>query len=385
MAKTIEQYTTSDELTVSIPVTDSSGNLLDNAGKYSIYRITNMDTDASVLVYTGKVYADGHAGVADDTVDIDIMPVIRNTVSPYVQLLDDNFANADYADSSISFYQSNVYKVSSDTSTYYAVKYDYSEYISSDYGYNSTLVDGYSHLLNSFNGDHVYAGMMVNMTNFVSRQHFSSDTNDAIRFKMIYYYPDKTTYMVNYGLQRFASWVNWFTPVMRQYNNMYPVGVEFIVEGVKADSIVYQESSGYKRLLDCMDTGTCVLYYVNERGAVDYVICDMVNKTTVNATRNQITKYCTKAQPAKRGLFSYSTQVYESYELNTDVMTDIESENMKGLMQSNYTWMWYFNGMRWVLQAVELTDTSMVVKKFKTHKIYNYTFKCRQSITKTIQ
>ena len=138
---------------------------------------------------------------------------------------------------------------------------------------------------------------------------------------------------------------------------------------------------------NCAPENTVILYYVDENGALAWLICDGKNTVTRNISRAQITHEnnndCEDAY--KFGLDNYGIETYDAYTLNTGYLTDIESRRAQFLFQSPKVWLYELNsfGTEYTfIKAAVLTDTSVAIKNKKSNgNLFNYTIKCRTSNT----
>ena len=136
---------------------------------------------------------------------------------------------------------------------------------------------------------------------------------------------------------------------------------------------------------NCAPENTVILYYVDEDGALAWLICDGKNTVTRNISRAQITHENSNdyEDAYKFGLDNYSIETYDAYTLNTGYLTDIESRRAQFLFQSPKVWLYELNrfGTEYVyVKAAVLTDKSVEIKNKKSNgNLFNYTIKCRTS------
>ena len=138
---------------------------------------------------------------------------------------------------------------------------------------------------------------------------------------------------------------------------------------------------------NCTPENTVILYYVDENGALAWLICDGKNTVTRNISRAQITHENSndKDDAYKFGLDNYGIETYDAYTLNTGYLTDIESRRVQFLFQSPKVWLYELNsfGTEYTyVKAAVLTDKSVEIKNKKSSgNLFNYTIKCRTSNT----
>lgn len=138
---------------------------------------------------------------------------------------------------------------------------------------------------------------------------------------------------------------------------------------------------------NCAPENTVILYYVDENGALAWLICDGKNTVTRNISRAQITHENSNddEDAYKFGLDNYGIETYDAYTLNTGYLTDIESRRAQFLFQSPKVWLYELNsfGTEYkFIKAAVLTDKSVEIKNKKSSgNLFNYTIKCRTSNT----
>lgn len=138
---------------------------------------------------------------------------------------------------------------------------------------------------------------------------------------------------------------------------------------------------------NCNPENTVILYYVDENGALAWLICDGKNTVTRNISRAQITHENSNdiEDAYKFGLDNYGIETYDAYTLNTGYLTDIESCRAQFLFQSPKVWLYELNsfGTEYnFVKAAVLTDKSVEIKNKKSSgNLFNYTIKCRTSNT----
>ena len=136
---------------------------------------------------------------------------------------------------------------------------------------------------------------------------------------------------------------------------------------------------------NCAPENTVILYYVDENGALAWLICDGKNTVTRNISRAQITHENSNddEDAYKFGLDNYGIETYDAYTLNTGYLTDIESRRVQFLFQSPKVWLYELNsfGTEYTfIKAAVLTDKSVEIKNKKSNgNLFNYTIKCRTS------
>lgn len=138
---------------------------------------------------------------------------------------------------------------------------------------------------------------------------------------------------------------------------------------------------------NCTPENTVILYYVDENGALAWLICDGKNTVTRNVSRAQITHENSNdyGDEYKFGLDNYGLETYDAYTLNTGYLTDIESRRAQFLFQSPKVWLYELNSLGTeytFIKAAVLTDKSVEIKNKKSNgNLFNYTIKCRTSNT----
>ena len=132
----------------------------------------------------------------------------------------------------------------------------------------------------------------------------------------------------------------------------------------------------------CVPDNTVTLYFINKEGGLCWCHFDGNNTVTNNVARTQITHKNNWSTPAKFGIDNYHISNYKSYELNTDWLTDFQSEKIQDLFCSPKVWMYDYATDKF--KSVIITDNSSTIKKYKNNKLFNYTVKCRESMTENI-
>lgn len=135
-------------------------------------------------------------------------------------------------------------------------------------------------------------------------------------------------------------------------------------------------------LMFCVPDNTYILYYLNTFGAIDYIICDKKNTVEYNEDRHSMTRYANINDRTKHGKIDYLMNQTIKYKLNTDIMSDEQSQKMYRLFNSPYVWIYDFDKNR--MESVNIVDKSLKIKKFETDRVYNYTITVESSQTFTI-
>lgn len=157
--------------------------------------------------------------------------------------------------------------------------------------------------------------------------------------------------------------------IMKKVNNAF-----------RENNYVYYRISGkgnitkkYKTM-PCRPDNLITLYYINKQGGLCWVHCDMKNIISNNIKRNQI--------EVNEGIRNYNIQNYKSYVLNTNFLTDEQSEQIQDLFISPKVWL--FDYISETPYPVVITDTKSTIKNRMNDKMFNYTINCRDAQTENI-
>lgn len=373
----IEQYYTGEPLFIYVPqVTSKNDDLHLEDGVYTVYELLDEETQELKKVFTGKVYVDPEwITSAERSAKVDIMPVIRNSVNPGLDTISDFFESQKpyFEDTKTDKIFNHIFVVAfgeansngnilSDITTdhfMYYVHYNYTGRTRSD----DTKYFDQPEYINTRYNDYLYYGDKVSIDYFVPAKNLYTTSQPE---GVVWTYPNGEIETVRYNV----STTNYRLKIdidrykVMNGERMYPTHV--LIRD-KEYPILY-----------CRPQDSVTLWFIANNGALDFIYCDLVCQRTVNADRTQMTKYATIANKTQFGKFNYSTEIYESYELNTQIMSDELSKKMKNLFTTNYVWLQDSEG---ILHSVVLTEKSLTIKKRQTHKIFNYTIKCEDSQT----
>lgn len=373
----IKQYYTGEPLFIYVPqVTLKNSNLHLEDGVYTVYELLDEETKELKKVFTGKVYVDPEwITSAERSAKVDIMPVIRNSVNPGLDTIYDFFDSQKpyFADTKtdkifnhifvVAFGEANsngniLSDITTDNYMYY-VHYNYTGRTRSD---DTKYFDRPEYINTRYN-DYLYYGDKVSIDYFVPAKNLYTTSQPEV---VIWTYPNGELVPVSYNVSttnyRLKIAINEYK--VMNGKKMYPTHV--LIRDKKYP------------ILYCRPQDSVTLWFIANNGALDFIYCDLVCQRTVNANRTQMTKYATIANRKQFGKFNYSTEIYESYELNTQIMSDKLSKKMKNIFTSNYVWLQDSEG---IMHSVVLTEKSLTIKKRQTHKIFNYTIHCEDSQT----
>lgn len=373
----IQQYYTGEPLFIYVPqVTRKNGNLHLEDGVYTVYELLDEETQELKKVFTGKVYVDPEwITSAERSAKVDIMPVIRNSVNAGLDTISDFFeSQRPYFEDTktdkifnhifvVAFGEANANgNILSDITTnnfMYYVHYNYTGRTRSD---DTKYFDDPEYINTRYN-DYLYYGDKVSIDYFVPAKNLYATSQPEL---VIWIYPNGEQEPVSYNVSstNYRLKIDIDRYKVMNGKRMYPTHVR--IRG-KEYPILY-----------CRPKDSVTLWFIANNGALDFIYCDLVCQRTVNADRTQMTKYATIANKIQFGKFNYSTEIYESYELNTQIMSDELSKKMKNIFTSNYVWLQDSEG---VMHSVVLTERSLTIKKRQTHKIFNYTIHCEDSQT----
>lgn len=374
----IQQYYTGEPLFIYVPQVTSGAN--DNLhledGVYTVYELLDEETQELKKVFTGKVYVDPEwITSAVRSAKVDIMPVIRNSVNPGLDSISDFFESQKpyFEDTKTDKIFNHIFVVAfgeansngnilSDITTnnyMYYVHYNYTGRTRSD---DTKYFDEPEYINTRYN-DYLYYGDKVSIDYFVPAKNLYTTRQPEV---VVWTYPNGEQEHVDYNV----STTNYRLKIaINQYK---------VVKGKRVYPTHVQIRDKEYPILYCKPKDSVTLWFIANNGALDFIYCDLVCQRTVNADRTQMTKYATIANRLQFGKFNYSTEIYESYELNTQIMSDELSKKMKNIFTSNYVWLQDSKG---IMHSVVLTEKSLTIKKRQTHKIFNYTIKCEDSQT----
>lgn len=371
-----KQCYTGEPLFIYVPQVTSgtNDNLHLEDGVYTVYELLDEDTQELKKVFTGKVYVDPEwITSAERSAKVDIMPVIRNRVNPGLDTISNFFESQMiyFEDTKTDKIFNHIFVVAfgeansngnilSDITTnnyMYYVHYNYTGFTRSD----DTKYFDQPEYLNTRYNDYLYYGDKVSIDYFVPANAYFIGSQPEVT---VWTYPNGEQERVDFN----ANTTNYRLKIdINRYKEMngkkmYPTHVR--IRG-KEYPILY-----------CRPKDAVTLWFIANNGALDFIYCDLVCQRTVNADRTQMTKYATIANRTQFGKFNYSTDIYESYELNTQIMSDELSKKMKNLFTTNYVWL---QDSDRIMRSVVLTEKSLTIKKRQTHKIFNYTIQCEDS------
>lgn len=137
----------------------------------------------------------------------------------------------------------------------------------------------------------------------------------------------------------------------------------------------------------CKPKSAVTLYWLNLNGGLSWCHFDCKNIKSSNITRSQIEHNIAPNQYTKFGLDNYHVSSYNSYNLNTNFLTDEQSKRIQDLFVSPKVWMQiydYDNLQYGKTISVVVTDNKVEEKNFKNDKMFNYTVNVRESKSENI-
>ena len=137
----------------------------------------------------------------------------------------------------------------------------------------------------------------------------------------------------------------------------------------------------------CKPKSAVTLYWLNLNGGLSWCHFDCKNIKNTNITRSQIEHNIALNQYTKFGLDNYHVSSYNSYTINTNLLTDEQSKRIQDLFVSPKVWMQiydYDNLEYGKIISVVVTDKKVEEKNFNNNKMFNYTVNVRQSNTENI-
>lgn len=345
--------------------------IIDSFGEYQIY-IGDSST-ASNLIYSGKVYGDGLS------VNVNIQPILVNYIPSTIAIPGDPGHNEWYYDT---------------FPTYNTIRQDFTITRT-----NTSIVKNINMLYCTENVSNKELGWGDNWVN-----NFPIAANDYIQKKFV----NDTLFSTMYLFNSIDDSTNIVLTEKKADGTTTTSTWQTVTDVARASGILNFDSStvsfsvsidGFDiakdiEVVHCVPENTYILYYVNTFGAIDYIICDKKNSITYDADRHTMTQYADISDRSKFGKRTYLNNTTRTWTLNTDIMTDEQSEQMYKLFNSPYVWLYDANNGttvdEWGDERVQLTsviieDASLKIKKFATDKIYNYTIKVKDSQTFTIQ
>lgn len=121
------------------------------------------------------------------------------------------------------------------------------------------------------------------------------------------------------------------------------------------------------------------LYYVNEYGGIDYLLCSGKVVDKYNTKRTEAKLY---ADMSDRKTFS-TKRIYQDvskrYELNTGWMQDDRAANIHHLIYSPKIWIHSLETD--TITACNIDDTAYTIRNYKNDKLLNYTINLTESKT----
>lgn len=124
------------------------------------------------------------------------------------------------------------------------------------------------------------------------------------------------------------------------------------------------------------------LYYINRMGGWSWLLINGNDIKNNKITTKSYNKYSTNSLSSNFQNTSYLKEIKESWKLNTEYLTDEQSEKMEDLLTSPVVYLHILNDDR--LIAVNINETSVDVKTFvnQKNKPYQYSFTVENSQTK---
>lgn len=354
-------YTLRNPIYVSIP-----------AGKYTI------TDDLNNVVYVGRV--DNIPGENLTYVQVDLAPIFRQLVKPinYANYFDSRYNSLIDSDT-----QTRIEKLLKlnygNTTIEYTVIWDYEyEYDLNDeeyfyvasYGVQDYVYPNQYLPLNVFNNDreinYIEYNALINddfISDYGDSDSDGSDIDGDGSYEWLYEYEVEPSH-------------NFFV------NSLVPkrVGIENISYVIDDFEVISSYDYHY-----CIPNNTATLYWINLRGGLSWCHFDCKNVTTNNITRNQIQHDAPLNNKTAFGIDNYNVQFYKSYTLNTNYLSDEQSEKIQSLFKSPKVWMQIYSEDETTnIFSVVVTDTKSEEKNFKNDKLFNYTVNVRESKTENI-
>lgn len=335
-----------------------------STGEYQIGKATavlnNAVTDYNVM-YEGKLYTD--ETTTDSSANIDIQPILSNYFNlAYVSALPRFDSSMGVITNQLGL--NDYFKVIiGDSSTDVCVSYNYTDNTALEAAWDASTRRIVNHSFQDFVYNHTYISVRLQFGSDASAGSSSSPI-------MVYYYKNGVQ------LSRYDQLTNSGTP----WRSMIIAGELNAPDD--ADEVVIKNVSNYEffraKVKHCIPKGTFIIYFTNLEGGCDWIYCDNgKSSVTVNKDNASMQKYATIANRQAFGKFNYTVNTFNSYTLQTEVMSDEKSEWIPELFLTPYVWVYDVDKDR--INSVLITDKSLKIKKFGTDKVYNYTVNCEGS------
>lgn len=323
-------------------------------------------------VYKGRV--DNIPGDNSTYTQVDLAPIFRQLVKPvdyslylqytYIGIWDTD--NVNNIQRKFTLVTPDAYEVEFDLLWNY--KYEYALEDEDDYFQNYAV--GVQ--------DYLYEGQMfpvyvLNNATEITSVVVTEDiiTNDDL---------DAGSNLYTYNMSG-ASNHNFFLNTRVPYHSdVKEVKLSYWLNAVKAITPIYPVKL-------CKPKSAVTLYWLNLNGGLSWCHFDCKNIKSSNITRSQIEHNIAPNQYTKFGLDNYHVSSYNSYNLNTNFLTDEQSKRIQDLFVSPKVWMQiydYDNLQYGKTISVVVTDNKVEEKNFKNDKMFNYTVNVRESKSENI-
>ncbi len=268
---------------------------------------------------------------------------------------------------------------------------------------NKTFTDSCyteSYFKNSYNHTTVFATDLANLFNCDNR--VTTDTD--VWFKTSNYYGNNTYVLYDFSIELNGN--NIGSVLIKPSTNMINLGTRMVADLSGnpiqvGDNVLIEFNSdepgtvattGYTVTSICSKYPNKRIYFYDRAGQIKYFNFDLVSSTSINKktesvrlnknrviTGSPLNSYGYNSWDREK--FIVSTETTKQITLNSNWITETQSNNLIELFDSPLVWL-YENS---TYKPVMITDTNYNVKTSKVDKVFNYSITCEYSETETRQ
>lgn len=326
-------------------------------------------------VYKGRV--DNIPGDTSTNIQVDLAPIFRQLVKPvdYSLYLEDAY-NSIWDTNNVNNIIRKFTLVTSDNNEnefdlLWNYKYEYNLENENNYFWNYAV--GVQ--------DYLYEGQMFpvyvlnNATEFsnIIIERTITDNNDFTTIRPFH----------NYSMDGASNHNFFLNTRVPFFNNVKSAKLQYFISN---NDVIQDLTPNYPVKL-CKQKSAVTLYWLNLNGGLSWCHFDCKNIKNTNITRSQIEHNTALNQYTKFGLDNYHVSSYNSYTINTNLLSDVQSKRIQDLFISPKVWMHiydYDNLKNGKIISVVVTDKKVEEKNFNNNKMFNYTVNVRQSNTENI-
>lgn len=190
----------------------------------------------------------------------------------------------------------------------------------------------------------------------------------------------------NTGIMIYAD-LGYATCVAKGFTPLDNYILEYSITNV-TNTVLYSSSFMFKDI--CTKYTEYALYYLTRSGKINLFNFELVSqetyankKTSVRLSPNKITSGVYGSNQYDREVYTASSQITKSIDLNTNWITEDQSESLKDLFDSPIVFIKELFNNR--IFAVDIKETSFKKSKHENEPLFNYNVKCEYSIQENRQ